>query len=113
MFVRALKTLTLVAAASITGLAADSPKPACNTQNYGRLWPEAANDNPRLVTKLTQCGELQICNRSGWHYRWASLAVRVDQLKRGKKKPPRTAACEAALAEAEQVVDSSQPPATN
>src|ERR1700731_4502308 len=113
MFVRAWKIFTLVTAASLTGLAADSSQPACNAQNYGRMWPEPANHNPKLVTKLSQCGELQICSRSSWRYRWKSLTVRIDQLQRGKPKPPRTAACEAVLAEVDEAVDTSQPPATN
>ena len=33
-------------------LAADISKPECNAHSYGRMWPDAANHNPKLMTKL-------------------------------------------------------------
>ena len=110
MFFHVLKTWPLMAAASALCLAADISKPACNAQNYGRMWPDAANDNPKMMTKLSQCGELQICSHRGTRYRWVSLTVRVDQLWRGKKNLAAPARCEALRAE--EVADS-HPPVTN
>ena len=110
MFFRVLKTWPLLAAVSTLCLADDISKPACNAQNYGRMWPDAANHDPKMLTKLSQCGELQICTRPGFRYRWESLTVRVDQLRRGKKKPATPAGCEAPIVE--EIADSHLP-ATN
>jgi hypothetical protein len=110
MFFHVLKTWPLLAAASTFCLAADISKPACNAQNYGSMWPDTANHNPKMMTKLSQCGELQICSRRGRRYRWESLTVRVDQLWRGKKNLATPARCEAL--QVEEVADS-HPPETN
>ncbi|MBZ5609745.1 MAG: hypothetical protein LAP38_15905 [Acidobacteriia bacterium] len=79
-------------------VAADDPKPACNQQNAGQMWPEAANHDAAARSKLARCGELQICTRTVWRYRWESVTVRLDQLPGGSKfrKP---AECEVSAAE--------------
>jgi hypothetical protein len=73
-------------------LAADDSRPACTSENHGRLWPDAANHDPKLLARLVRCGDLLICVRGTWHYRWEAPTVRVDQLKRQAKskasKPP-------------------------
>lgn len=75
--------------------AQDDPRPVCNSKTQGRLWPEAANTDRRLISHLVRCGELQICVRGTWHYRWESASVRLDQLGRpGKSKPQTPAGCE-------------------
>lgn len=56
-------------------------KPACNAQMLGRMWPDAANDDPRLVVKLTRAGELEICTRGPWRYSWKSPTVSIDKLR--------------------------------
>ena len=38
--------------------------------------------------QLARNGDLQVCSRSGWHYRWMQPAVRVDQLRSKKWKDP-------------------------
>jgi hypothetical protein len=76
-------------------LAAASPaKPVCNAASVGRMWPDAANDNPRMVLRLSRCGELEVCTRRGWHYRWKSPTVTIEQLRDGAKSR-RPAGCEA------------------
>jgi len=107
MFVCVLKSCPLLMAAVSLCLAADISKPACNAHNQGRMWPEAANGNPKLLKKFSQCGELQICSRPGLRYRWESLTVRVDQLGRGKKKQAPPAGCE--VPPAEEIADAPQP----
>ncbi len=79
-------------------LAADDSRPACNSENHGRMWPEAANHDPQL---LVRCGDLLICVRGTWHYRWEAPTVRVDQLARQlgkvtgpKSKVPKPSVCE-------------------
>ena len=56
-------------------------KPACNAQTLGRMWPDAANDDPRLVVKLTRAGELEICTRGPWRYSWKSPTVSIEKLR--------------------------------
>ena len=104
-----LRIWPLLAAAGTLCVAADSSKPACNAHNYGLMWPDAANHDPKTLVKLSQCGELQICSRPGLRYRWESLTVRVDQLGRAKKKPAPRPGCEEP---ADQIADS-QPSVTN
>jgi hypothetical protein len=76
-------------------LAADDSRPACNSENDGRMWPEAANHDPQLLARLVRCGDLLICVRGTWHYRWEAPTVRVDQLARhAKSKASKPAVCE-------------------
>jgi hypothetical protein len=76
-------------------LAADDSRPACTSQIQGRLWPEAANHDPKLISHLVRCGELLICVRGNWHYHWEAPSVRVDQLVRGgKAKASKPTVCE-------------------
>jgi hypothetical protein len=56
--------------------------------------PDAANDNPRMVMKLSRCGELEVCTRGAWRYRWKSPTVTIEQLREGAKWR-RPAGCEA------------------
>jgi hypothetical protein len=81
---------------SLPCLAADDARPACSSQNQGRMWPEAANHDPKLVSQFLRCGELLICVRGKWRYHWEAPSVRLDQLNRNAKtKPPKPPSCEA------------------
>jgi hypothetical protein len=80
----------LILAAPFLGLAADDSRPACSSQNQGRMWPDAANHDPRLISQLVRCGELLICVRGGWHYHWEAPSVRIDQLGRQPKSKAST-----------------------
>jgi hypothetical protein len=76
-------------------LAADDSPPACGSRNQGQMWPEAANHNPKLISRLVRCGELLICVRGTWHYHWESPTVRLDQLdSHAKSKASKPAGCE-------------------
>jgi hypothetical protein len=67
-------------------LAAAGPdRRVCNAASVGRMWPDAANDNPRMVMKLSRCGELEICTRAAWRYRWKPATVTIEQLRDGAK----------------------------
>ena len=95
MFFYVLKTGPVAVALFATlCLADDVPQPACTAQNYGRMWPDAANDNPKMLIKLARCGGLQVCSRPAMRYKWVALTVRVDQLPGAKKKAAAPAGCE-------------------
>ncbi len=95
MPLRLLQACLLLVVPSLC-ISADDSRPACTSQNQGRMWPEAANHDPKLIAQLSRCGELFICVRGNWHYHWESPSVRVDQLGRhAKSKASKTAACEA------------------
>jgi hypothetical protein len=64
---------------------ADDSRPQCSSHNQGRLWPEAANHDSKLMSHLMRCGELFICVRGVWHYHWEAPSIRLDQLARNKR----------------------------
>jgi len=69
----------------------------------GQLWPAQANGNAKLINKLFNCGELRVCTRGKWKYRWSPLSVRVDQLTGSSKAaPPQCTALMIELTKAEQ-----------
>jgi hypothetical protein len=63
-------------------------QPPCGKDELGRFWPDKADKNPVLAMQLARNGDLQVCSRSGWHYRWMQPAVRVDQLRSKRWKDP-------------------------
>jgi hypothetical protein len=84
----------LILAAPIIPLLADGDsKPACRAETRGMMWPDAANRDPRVLKKTAHCGELEICMRGHWRYRWESLTVRLDKLPGGSGLP-KPADCE-------------------
>lgn len=86
-------------------MAADDFRPVCNSQNQGQMWPEAANHDPKLMASMIRCGELLICVRGSWHYRWEAPSVRLDQLgRRAKSRASAPPACQA------QFVSEAPPP---
>jgi hypothetical protein len=85
----------LVLAVPLLCPAADDSRPACTSENKGRMWPEAANHDPKIISRLVRCGELFICVRGPWHYRWESPSVRIDQLEReAKSKISKPSVCD-------------------
>jgi hypothetical protein len=81
--------LLVSSAAASSATKADAHKPACNAQILGRMWPDAANDNPRLVVQLTRAGELEICTRGPWRYSWKSPTVSLEKLRTSRNRPER------------------------
>lgn len=82
------------------GLAKDAEtfaRPMCSAAIRGRYWPESANSDARAARKLAQCGELDVCTRTVWRYKWESVTVNVRQL--GKTPQDPTPACVAVMAE--------------
>jgi hypothetical protein len=103
-------TLLVVSVSVLCG--ADNVKPVCDAATGGLLWPEAANHDFKLRKKFSRCGELEVCTRGRWHFRWQSVTVRLDQL-RGGAQLPKPAGCEvlpeAARAESAAVPDRPTP----
>jgi len=93
MFVSCLGTVLLLGASTFLCLAEDAPRPACNSENIGEMWPEAANHDHKALLRLARCGELQMCVRNGKKFRWEALTVRIDQL-RGGSKNDKPSGCE-------------------
>ena len=83
----------LAVSASFLSFAADDVKPVCEAATGGLLWPEAANHDSQLRKKFSRCGELEVCTRGRWHFRWQSVTVRLDQL-RGGSQFAKPAGCE-------------------
>jgi hypothetical protein len=79
----------LILAVPVLWAASDDSRPACTSQIQGRMWPDAANHDPKVISRLARCGELFICVRGSWHYHWQAPSVRVDQLAHGPKHPRR------------------------
>lgn len=74
-------------------LAQEVEKPKCSADTLGQLWPAGANHDSALFAKHSRCGELEMCVRRVWRYRWEMLSVRLDQLaKSGQLRKP--AGCE-------------------
>ena len=69
---------------AMMGAGADQPsgKPACDASTLGSLYPAQANSDRQIRNELFTCGELQVCARGRWKYRWVPLSVRIDQLVR-------------------------------
>lgn len=95
MLLRFLLASAILAMPSFS-VAADDPRPACSSHNQGQMWPDAANHDPKLISRLVRCGQLFICVRGTWHYHWEAPSIRVDQLKHGaKSKASEPPVCEA------------------
>lgn len=75
--------------------AGDDSRPSCGSQNQGQMWPDAANHDDKLLSRLVRCGELYICVRGTWRYHWEAPTVRLDQLSRhAKSSAVRPGSCE-------------------
>jgi hypothetical protein len=77
---------------AVTSADAASPEktmPACSAKRRGTFWPDQANQDRNLLMKLARSGELRLCTRGTWRYRWESPTVHVGQLaKSGEVKSP-------------------------
>ncbi len=52
-------------------------RPACRAETRGMFWPLEANENPRLISRFSREGRLELCTRGAWRYSWKQLSVRV------------------------------------
>ena len=63
-------------------------RPVCKRETQGRMWPDAANHDRKLISSLLRCGELSICVRGTWRYHWEAASVTVAQLSKHSKSKP-------------------------
>ncbi|MFZ0592242.1 MAG: hypothetical protein WAM39_17395 [Bryobacteraceae bacterium] len=76
-----MKLAALLTFSYATCLAASgSDRPVCNKMTAGELWPPQAKTHRAAFWRLSQSGELEVCSRAPWHYRWESLTVNVHYL---------------------------------
>jgi len=90
--------LFIIFAACALCFAKDTAKPQCGSRNQGEFWPDAANTDRELRSKLNHCGQLEICTYQVWRYKWKPVSVHVSQL--GKTPQPVSAECSAVMDEA-------------
>jgi hypothetical protein len=82
---RYARSALLLMACCAMALAEDAPvRPACNSQNAGRFWPEEANDNPKFAAALMPYGYPLVCTLRDGKYDWRSFTVSVKQLRKRK-----------------------------
>lgn len=55
-------------------------RPSCNADQLGRFWPASANDSRQSVYELSKTGELELCTRGIFRYRWEALTVSYKDL---------------------------------
>jgi hypothetical protein len=104
-FLMAGLILAVYSFSALPSIAADDSRPTCSSENQGRMWPEAANHDPKLISHFIRCGELLICVRGSWHYHWEAPTIRIDQLAHhGKPASSKPAVCDG-----ESVVDAAPP----
>jgi hypothetical protein len=75
---------------SLMSAAPEAPRPPCNAATRGLLWPSQANFDSTEAVRLFRDGELTMCIRGDWKFRWESLSVNVHHL--GKRKRAATQA---------------------
>lgn len=81
-----MRTVALLVVLGAVCFAGEVGKPACNAENHGRLWPEAANASPDAARLLSRSGELEMCSLVVWKYRWERLSVNVRDLEKRARK---------------------------
>jgi hypothetical protein len=62
-------------------------KPACDAKSLSKFWPDAANSDPRTLFDLSRTGQLELCTRGTFRYKWRPLTVSYQELRAsGKSK---------------------------
>jgi hypothetical protein len=72
--------IVLIFGCALSFAASDSDRPVCNKKNVGELWPPEAKTDRVAFWRFSQSGELEVCSRGTWHYRWQGLTVNVRDL---------------------------------
>lgn len=70
------------------GAGSEPPRPPCNMETRGKLWPARANTDAEYARKAVQCGELRMCTKGSWRHRWERLAVHYSQLRDASSTAP-------------------------
>lgn len=82
--------LVLMLGLAAGAAAQDTERPACDQARRGQLWPSGANQDRTALKQALHCGELKICSRGLWKFRWEAVGVPMWQLA-GQQAP---AACQ-------------------
>lgn len=64
-------------------------RPTCDADTVGLMWPNEANLSPAALHKLAKQGDLWLCTRAPWRYKWQRPAVSVSQLKKEQEEKGR------------------------
>jgi len=65
---------------AVYAAAADPPKPPCNAQTRGKLWPEKTSRGAGVP--------IEICAPKRWKYAWQQLTIDVSQMRAIAKRKP-------------------------
>jgi hypothetical protein len=79
-----MKTTLLIAFSTAICFAQEAPKAVCNAKTQGQFWPAEANFSPDAARRYTQSGELEVCARGVWKYKWEHLSINVRDLAKSK-----------------------------
>jgi hypothetical protein len=66
-------------------------RPVCDADTVGLMWPNEANLNPQALHKYARSGELWLCSKQPWRYRWERPSVSVSQLKKEREEKTKRA----------------------
>jgi hypothetical protein len=58
-----------------------SVKPTCAAIHVGKMWPDDANRDTKMLRAAAQNGELEVCSKHRDGYRWETVSVNVKQLR--------------------------------
>jgi len=95
--VKRLIPCLVLAASGLANQSSIATKPACNSSLRGHFWPAAADSDPKLARRLSQCGSLEVCSVGRFRYKWQPVTVNVRQL--GKSRQDPTPECAALIAQ--------------
>jgi hypothetical protein len=79
-----MRNAVLIGLYAAVCFAGQARKPVCNAQSQGQFWPEEANVNRDAMREHYQQGDLEMCSRGEWRYKWEHLSVNVRQLRLAK-----------------------------
>jgi hypothetical protein len=85
MTIKPMKAALLIAFFAAICLAQETAKPVCNAKTQGQFWPTEANSSPEAARRYTQSGELEMCARGVWKYKWEHLSINVHALAKSKQ----------------------------
>ena len=77
----------LLCACALANKDASEEKPRCRAKIAGDFWPDEANHDSKLASDLSRQGELEICTRTMWGYRWKSPTVNIRQIRKKHSRP--------------------------
>ena len=77
---------TLVVLSVFLAQAPVEVRPACDADTVGLMWPNEANLSAAALHRLARNGELWICSKAPWRYKWERPSISVSQLKKEREE---------------------------